>query len=54
MIQSLKVKYLTALNSSPPLHSTLNFLPIKALTTCVFTVCLLKNVIDHAKKRVKV
>ena len=32
--QSLKVKNVTAQNSSPPLHSTLNSLPIKALTTC--------------------
>ena len=33
--QSLKVRNVTAQNSSPPLHSTLNSLPIKALTTCM-------------------
>lgn len=49
--QSLKVRTLTASNSSPPLHSTLNSLPIKVLTTCMYTldtVCL----INHEKKSI--
>ena len=41
MDQSLKVRNLTASNSSPPLHSTLNSLPIKALTTCMYTMRLI-------------